>query len=373
MALPPPPWRDPALAAYSLAVGAALPLALGRLAWRGLRAPGYRRRWGERLGWRLPAAPPGAVWVHACSVGEVEAAAALVGWLLERAPVLLTTTTPTGSARARALFGERVSHAYLPFDRPGAMARWVGALRPRLLLLMETELWPNLLRACARAGVPAVLANARLSARSARGYRRLGPLTRAMLGDLRLVAAQEEADGRRFLALGLEPARLRVTGSLKYDRPPPPGAEAEARRLRRAWGEGRPVLLAASTHPPEEAPVAEAFAALLEAFPEALLLWAPRHPERFGPVAARCTARGWAVARRSAGPPAPGAQVYLADTLGELPALYAAADAAFVGGSLFPHGGHNPLEAAVLGVPVAAGPHTFNFAGPCRALEEAGA
>lgn len=388
---PPAPWRDPALAPYSALVGALLPLALARLAWRGLREPGYREGWGERLGLRPPPLAPGVVWVHACSVGEVQAASPLVGWLLERGErVLLTTTTPTGAARARALLRGRLSsgrrggwgrrggegggtHAYLPFDRPGAAARWVAALRPRLLLLMETELWPNLLRACARAGVPTLLANARLSARSARGYRLLGPLARRMLADLALVAAQEEADARRFVALGMEPARVRVTGSLKYDVAPPEGAAEEARRLRRAWGRQRPVALAASTHAPEEAAVLDAFACLRRELPEALLLWAPRHPARWGPVAERCRERGWAVARRSAGPPGPGTAVYLVDTLGELPLLCAAADAAFVGGSLFPHGGHNPLEPAALGVPVACGPHTFNFEAPCRELEAAGA
>lgn len=360
---------------YSNALRVAMPAVLARLLWRSRRTPAYRRRWGERFG-----AGPGLVgrplWVHAVSVGETLAAVPVVEALLARypgLPVLVTTTTPTGSERARAAFGDRVSHCYAPYDTPGAVRRFYGRVRPRLGLIMETELWPNLLAEGARRGVPLVLANARLSEHSARGYRRVAGLAREALGCLTLIAAQAEADAARFLALGVDPARVRVTGSVKFDQAVAEPARAEGRRLRAGLGPRRPIWIAASTHDGEEAAVLAAHAEVRRRHPDAALILVPRHPGRFGAVAGLCLREGFATARRTAGEPAPDCAVYIGDTMGELPAMLAAADVAFIGGSLVAVGGHNLLEPASLGLPVVVGPHVFNFARIHALLAQAGA
>ena len=242
-------------AGYSLLLYLLTPLVLLRLAWRGLRAPAYWQRWSERFAWRPAFAPAPRIWIHAVSVGETQAALPLVQALLERHPdhhVLVTTTTPTGSARVRALFGERVEHVYLPYDLPGAVRRFLDAARPRIALVMETELWPNLFRACARREVPLLLLNARLSERSFRRYRRFAALSRETLTDIAHLAAQGERDARRFLALGMPAERLSVCGSIKFDLHLPPSLREEAEVLRRAFGVERPVWIAASTHEGEE-------------------------------------------------------------------------------------------------------------------------
>ncbi|MDG4552305.1 MAG: lipid IV(A) 3-deoxy-D-manno-octulosonic acid transferase [Candidatus Contendobacter sp.] len=341
-----------------------LPVALLRLYWRGRRDAGHRRRWAERFGF-VPAAPStGCLWLHAVSVGETRAALPLIRALLERypgLPLLVTTTTLTGSRQVRAALGERVGHVYAPYDLPGAVTRFLRRTRPRLAVIMETELWPNLLRQCAVAGVPVLIANARLSERSARGYGWVGWLTAVMLRDITLVAAQAEADAERFRALGAP--RVRVTGNLKYDLTLPDDLPERGWRLRREWlGESRPVWIAASTHAGEDEHVLEAFARLRARWPELLLFLVPRHPERFDAVAALCRQRGFDVVRRSEQRSrAPDTTVFLGDSMGELLLFYAAADLAFVGGSLVPTGGHNVLEPALLGLPVLFGPQMFNF------------
>jgi len=363
-----------ALRLYSLLLRLALPFALARLYWRARRAPAYRERIGERLA-RAPL-PEVDVWLHAVSVGEAQAAAPLIERLLAREPacrVLVTTTTPTGAERVRARFGARVIHRYCPYDLPAFMARFLDAARPRLVLVMETEIWPNLLVCCAQRHIPVALVNARLSARSARGYARLGRFTRETLRRFAWIAAQSEADAERFVALGAAPERVRVSGSLKFDVEPPPDLFARAAKLRQAWGARRPVWIAASTREGEEELVLEAHRQIRAQFPQALLVLVPRHPERFAPVAHLVGEAGLRLARRSLDEPcAPPIQVYLGDTMGELPLLIAAADAAFIGGSLVPRGGQNPLEAAAASVPLALGPHTFNFAAIAAALIEAG-
>ncbi|MFM8333529.1 MAG: lipid IV(A) 3-deoxy-D-manno-octulosonic acid transferase [Candidatus Methylumidiphilus sp.] len=363
---------------YTLLFYAATPLVLARLFWRGRREPAYRLRWRERLG-RYSATPPSenTLWFHAVSVGEAEAAFPLIRALARRFPdhpILVTTTTPTGSARVRAVLGDSVSHVYLPYDLPDAVARFLAHFRPRLAVVLETEIWPNLCRACGARGIPLAIVNARLSERSAKGYAKLGGFTRDTLGNVRLIAAQTEADAGRFRAVGARGESVVVTGNIKFDMELPAGYLNQAAELRRSLFADRPVWVAASTHDGEEAQVLQAFAALRQRRPSLLLVLAPRHPPRFDGVAALCRAAGFAVRRRSLGESATeaGAEVFLLDTLGELRLFYAASDLAFVGGSLVPVGGHNVLEPALAGVPVLFGPHMLNFAEAGRRLREAG-
>jgi 3-deoxy-D-manno-octulosonic-acid transferase len=340
-----------------------LPLALLRLYWRGRHDAGHRRRWRERLGF-FPPLPSGCLWVHAVSLGETRAALPLIRALLERypdQPLLVTTTTLTGSRQVREALGERVLHVYAPYDLPGAVRRFLRQTRPRLAVIMETELWPNLLRQCAVAGIPTMIANARLSERSARGYARIRRLTASMLRDVTLIAAQAEADADRFRALGAP--RVAVTGNLKYDLSLPDDLPERGWQLRRELlGEERRVWIAASTHAGEDEPILAALALLRPRWPELLLLLVPRHPERFDGVAALCRQQGCKLVRRSEQRAcAPDTAVFLGDTMGELLLFYAAADLAFIGGSLVDTGGHNVLEPALLGLPVLFGPHMFNF------------
>jgi 3-deoxy-D-manno-octulosonic-acid transferase len=362
-----PAIRNPKSAiAYSLLLYVALPLVLLRLLWRSLRSPAYRQRWRERLGVYGDEPLRAGLWVHAVSVGETQAAAPLIKHFLEHHPgegVMVTTTTPTGSQRLRALFEDQVRHVYTPYDLSPVVRRFLDRVRPRLLVVMETEVWPNMLRACKDRGIPAILANARLSERSARGYARLGGLARSTFGRFAAIAAQGSSDAEHFRALGAPAARVHVTGSLKFDVRLPASLQEGAEVVRRRWGIERPVWVAASTHEGEEEQVLAAHREVLERLPRALLVLVPRHPERFDRVAALVARQGLTLARRSAGG-ACGAktQVFLGDTMGELPVFIAAADAAFIGGSLVEIGGHNLLEAAAVGVPAAIGPHVFNFA-----------
>jgi 3-deoxy-D-manno-octulosonic-acid transferase len=262
----------------------------------------------------------------------------------------------------RALFGETVEHVYLPYDLPGATRRFLAAFQPAVALVMETELWPNLFHACQRRGIPLLVLNARLSERSLRGYRRVAALSRATLADIRWLAVQGEADARRFIALGADPERVRVCGSIKFDLHLPASLREQAEVLRRSFGVQRPVWIAASTHEGEDEQVLAAFRQVRAVHDTALLVLVPRHPERFAGVAALCRAQGYGLVARSSGAPcAMDTDIYLGDTMGELPMLMAAADLVFMGGSLVPTGGHNMLEAAALALPVVFGPHVFNF------------
>ncbi|WP_044870735.1 lipid IV(A) 3-deoxy-D-manno-octulosonic acid transferase [Pseudomonas sp. LFM046] len=363
---------------YTLLFHLGLPLVALRLAWRAWRAPAYARRIGERFAFGLPPSKPGGIWVHAVSVGESIAAAPMVRALLERhpdLPITITCMTPTGSERIRALFGDRVQHCYLPYDLPWAAARFLDRTGPKLAVIMETELWPNHIHQCARRGIPVVLANARLSERSARGYARFGKLTAPMLAELSWIAVQTEAEAQRFRALGARPECVGVTGSIKYDLRIDPALPQRAAELRGQWrAEARPVWIAASTHAGEDEIVLAAHKALLARRPDALLILVPRHPERFGSVFELCRREGFAAVRRSSGEAVSAqTQVLVGDTMGELLFLYALADIAFVGGSLVPNGGHNLLEPAALGKPVLSGPHLFNFLEIAAQLREAGA
>jgi 3-deoxy-D-manno-octulosonic-acid transferase len=344
-----------------------LPILL-RLLWRSRAQPAYRRRIGERFGFVPAPAQPVAIWVHAVSVGETLAALPMIEALATRhgdGRVLVTTTTPTGSERVRETLGRRVQHVYAPYDLPAVIERFLTRLRPQSVVVMETELWPNLFHALARRGVPLIVANARMSPASFRGYQRLRRFAAETLGNCSVIAAQSPADAKRFCALGAPSQRVRVIGNLKFDLTAPQRQIDGGHALRSRLGAERPVWIAASTHEGEEALLLAAHRSLLRALPEALLLLVPRHPQRFDAVARLIEESGLGYLRRSDAPmplascrsPA----VYLGDSMGEMFVYYAAADVAFVGGSLQRCGGHNVLEPAALGLPVLFGPHMDNF------------
>ena len=347
---------------YTLLWILALPLVLLRLLWRARRQPAYLRHVGERFGRYRVRAPLAVIWVHAVSVGETRAAEPLVRALLERWPehsVLLTHMTPTGRDTARTLFKDepRVLRAYLPYDVGCFVHAFLRRFRPMFGVIMETELWPNLLAACRRRRIPVMLANARLSERSARRYARLPALTELTMKALAAIGAQTAADAARLTQLGAR--RVTVTGNIKFDITPPAEMLALGQTLRERIGD-RPVVLAASTREGEEAVLVDAF--VRHAPTDALLLLVPRHPQRFDAIAAELAARKLATQRRSAHEAiAPHTRVLLGDTMGEMFAYYAAADVALIGGSWLPFGGQNLIEACAVGTPVVVGPHTFNF------------
>ncbi|ADE16528.1 Three-deoxy-D-manno-octulosonic-acid transferase domain protein [Nitrosococcus halophilus Nc 4] len=364
-------------ALYSLLFYLFTPLVVIRLLWRGYRAPAYLHRWRERFGFAPPLAGKAVIWVHAVSVGEVQASLPLVRALLDHYPhhtVLLTTMTPTGSAQVRKSLGEQVAHCYLPYDLADATARFLQRVQPQLGVILETELWPNLLRQCQRRRIPVILANARLSERSARGYSRLGAFSQDMLSDLAFIAAQGKADAERFIALGAPPERVQVTGNLKFELKLPSPLESQGALLRRQWGQSRPLWIAASTHEGEEEQILTAFKQVQQSYPSALLVLVPRHPERFGRVHHLCQRQGFITQLRSEQRACdPATEIFIGDTMGELPLFFAASDVAFLGGSLVPVGGHNPLEPAALKRPVILGPHMFNFYEISQRLLAAGA
>ena len=354
---------------YSLFFRIALPFVILRLWWQGRKNPAAFVHWQERLGYVEPSGQP-VIWVHAVSVGETIAAAPLVKALLERdpdTPILMTAMTPTGSARAKALFGDRVRYAFSPYDTPGSVRRFVDRVRPKALVIMETELWPNMVAYSHEKRVPIFLINARLSERSAKRYRWGASTVRPLLQSLCWIAAQAEEDASRFLSIGANPKSVSVTGSIKFDVNITQSTREESGQLRGHLGADRPVWIAASTHDGEDRQILEAQQTILRDYPEALLIIVPRHPERFEAVGALVESMGLALVRRSqthgvADQPLDSrCQVYLGDTMGELLMLYGASDVAFVGGSLIERGGHNPLEPAAWGLPVLSGPHIFNF------------
>ncbi|MFZ5723715.1 MAG: lipid IV(A) 3-deoxy-D-manno-octulosonic acid transferase [Pseudomonadota bacterium] len=343
---------------YSLLLYLLLPVLLLRVVWRARRqAAGHGI--AERLGFVAPAADRPLL-LHCVSVGETVAAQPLVAELLRRGDRLwITSTTLTGAARVAALFGDRVRHSYLPVDTPGAVRRFLDRVRPRALLVMETEIWPNLIAACRARAIPVLLVNARMSAKSARGYARFPAFTGRVLDGFSLIAAQADADAGRFRALGAP--RVETTGNLKFDLAVPEAMRARAGQLRAGWGD-RPVWIAASTHAGEDEVVLAAHRRLRALRPDLLLILVPRHPERFAAVAALATREGFATAQRSRDDAVvAGTAVYLGDTMGELTLLYGCADVAFIGGSLSGTGGHNLLEPAALGLPLLSGPSLFNF------------
>lgn len=363
---------------YSALLLAAWPWVRVRLWWRARREPAYGERISERFGHVPDAVPGGCVWFHTVSAGETIAAAPLVRELAESFPgleFLVTTMTPTGSAQVRERLPVKIHHCYAPYDFPWAVRRFYRNVQPRLLVLMETELWPNLIREAKARRVPVLLVNARLSERSARGYARVGALTRDMLETLRWVACQYPDHARRFLALGAPADRVVVHGSVKFDATLPDDHRRRVEALRRRWAlDDVPVWIAASTHAGEEAVALSVHRRLVTRFPGVRLILVPRHPARADEVAQLCRRCGLGCARQSRlEAEDPAAEVILGDTMGDLVYLYGLADVAFVGGSLSGTGGHNPIEAALSGVPVVMGPGVQNFAEVVEAFRRAGA
>lgn len=361
---------------YSLFFYLMLPFIIIRLLYKSRHSHGYRKRWRERFGWFEAPQQKGGIWVHAVSVGETIAAVPMIK-ALQKAypdkPLIITSMTPTGSERVRALFHDSVFHVYVPYDFPGAVKRFLRKIQPSMLILMETELWPNLLHYCAKQHVPVLLANARLSERSYVGYHRIKSVAATMLSEITLIGAQAQPDAERFIKLGAAPEKVIVTGSMKFDINIVANVYEQGKTLRQALGIDRSIWIAASTHENEEEYVLKAFQKIRQRVPDALLILVPRHPERFSKVAELCRKQGYQVVCRSQQQSCTlSTDIYLGDTMGELLVLYAASDIAFVGGSLVPIGGHNMLEPAALAVPSITGPYYFNFTTIVQLLEKAG-
>jgi 3-deoxy-D-manno-octulosonic-acid transferase len=350
---------------YSALFYLLIPFILLRLLWRSIKAPDYRLRWRERFACYDKAYPQGVIWFHAVSVGEAEAVFPLIRRLQNQSPqvkLLITTTTPTGSARVCAVLGKTVEHVYLPYDIPFVVKRFMSCFKPVLAVVMETEIWPNLYHYCGKNNIPLYLINARLSKKSALGYQKIPSLTHPTLANLKQIAAQTDEDAERFIAIGAKPYQVRAVGNIKFDLEIPGQLITEGKQLKTTVFKGRFVWLAASTHKGEEQIFLDTYKALKQHIPELLLLIVPRHPERFTEVVALCEQNHSLVVTRTSKKPCNlDTDIYLADTMGELKMLYAAADVAFIGGSMVPVGGHNILEATAIGVPVLFGPYMANF------------
>lgn len=367
---------------YQLLLTLLYPLVRLRLWLRGRREPAYTERIAERFGFAPDTIPTGAVWLHSVSAGETNAIAPLVMQLRRAYPqhqFLVTTMTPTGSAQVQALLGDQVAHCYAPYDFAWAVQRFYRRVQPRLLVLMETELWPNLINTAEQMQVPVVMINGRLSERSARGYGRISALTRPMVAQLSSIACQEPEHEQRFRALGAGAAGLSTLGSIKFDKALPAEHPAKVFALVQQWQlTQRWVWIAASTHPGEDEIVLAAHQQLLAIVPNALLLLVPRHPVRADAVAQLAVQTGLRVAKQTQrddllDETVGQLQVLVADTMGQLQQLYGLAQVAFIGGSLVPMGGHDPIEAALCKLPMVMGPQRFNFAQVCERFEAAGA
>jgi 3-deoxy-D-manno-octulosonic-acid transferase len=352
------------------------PIVILHLFWRSRGNPDYRRRIGERFGVLPKQALHDTIWVHAVSVGEVQAAERLVRVLLEQYPdrsILVTTTTPTGSDRVKALFGDRVAHCYVPFDMVGPVGSFFRWCKPAIAIILETELWPNLYNACGKRNVPLVLASARVSAHSVGRYRQVVSLFKETLSHGIVIAAQTQLDADRFVSIGASVKRTHVTGNIKFDFALPDGVVELGQQLRAEHAPDRPVWIAASTHANEEEIAIAAHMQVRKDYPDALLILVPRHPERFDSIATLLDRQGICFVRRSTGATCGNeCSVVLGDTMGELTTFYAAADVAFVGGSLVKVGGHNLLEPAALKLPLITGPHTYNAADIAEMFQEKG-
>lgn len=363
---------------YTVIYYLVMPFVLIRLLWRSRHTADYRKRWNERFGYITPILAEKTIWVHAVSVGETIAAIPLVKSLIQQySPefhIIVTTTTPTGSALVTKHLQNQVTHVYAPFDVPSAVTRFLRRSRVKLCVIMETEMWPNLLTLCKKQHIPIILANARLSERSALRYQLISNLTKQMLSAYHTVAAQGVLDGERFLQLGLDPKKLVITGNIKFDLQIPDELIVLGKNIRQQIGQDRRVLIAASTHEGEDTIVIAAFLKIRQEIPNLFLILAPRHRDRFQKVSEQCRQTNLIVSTRSQQTAiTSNTDILFVDTIGELQMIYAAADIAFVGGSLVPVGGHNPIEPAALGLPILTGPNLHNFMEISKLLQNAGA
>jgi len=351
---------------YTFIFRLALPVIMIRLLWRSYKAPAYRRRWRERFAWFEAPEQTGGLWLHAVSLGESTTAIPLIKAFKQQypaAPVTVTTMTPTGSEKIRATFGDDILNIYVPYDLPGIIKRFLRKVQPRLVVIMETELWPNMLYCLKQQKIPVMLANGRLSERSTQNYARIKVLTKKMVNCFTQLAVQTQLEAQRYAMLGAAPDKITVTGSIKFDIQLPGDLEDKAQGLRRNLGIDRIIWVAASTHEGEEDQVLDAFHHVRGFMPQLLLLLVPRHPERFSKVASLCKKRGFNIILRSENRKCRSdTDIFIGDTVGEMLLFYAASDLAFVGGSLVAVGGHNVLEPAALGKAFVTGPFMDNFA-----------
>lgn len=361
---------------YSFIFALCMPFVVIKLFWRGYKAPEYRSRKLERFGWFKAPVLKECIWIHAVSVGEVLAAEPVIRALQKRYPergIVITSMTPTSSEQIYKLFGHTVFHVYAPYDLPFMVNAFLKRIKPEFLIIMETELWPNMIHRARKKGCPVVIVNARLSERSANGYQRLKPAVGWMLNELSLVLCQNTNDASRFSSLGISDEKIHVTGSVKYDVNIDPSIHREGRMLKESIGQSKHVWVAASTHEGEDARVLAIHLQLREFFPDAVLILVPRHPERFDSAFSLSEQAGFITYRRTHEAKIPDdTDVFVVDTMGELLQFYAASDIAFIGGSLVEVGGHNPIEPGALGLPILAGPHVFNFEAICEQLIAAG-
>jgi len=357
-------------ALYSLLLYLIFPLVIFRLFWRGRSNPAYRQRIGERLGLVQCDSDNPIIWIHAVSVGETIAAQPLIDALIQQYPdhrILVTTTTPTGSDRVKALFGDRVAHVYFPYDLPDVVARFIRRIKPKLLIVIETEIWPNLFAECKKENIPLVLINARLSERSTQKYRKLQSLVRETLANISLIAVRSSIDAERFKQLGASDAQISVMGNIKFDFKVNDKQVEQGKQWRKFWVKSDLVWVAASTHESEDKEILDIYQNLLKQFPNLLLVLVPRHPERFDDVYRLCSGlQNIKVLRHSQVDAYENyskskANIILGDSMGIMQSWFATANVVFMGGSLVEVGGHNPIEAIAQSVPVVSGPHMFNF------------
>ncbi|OGT24307.1 MAG: 3-deoxy-D-manno-octulosonic acid transferase [Gammaproteobacteria bacterium RIFCSPLOWO2_02_FULL_38_11] len=359
---------------YTLLLYLIFPFIWLRLLWRAKKAPAYKQHWKERIGLLPFQLNQKSIWIHAASLGEANAATPVIRFLQMhyKMPLVLTAMTPTGRQRLSHLKNENTFICYVPYDYPFAIKNFLKHTCVSLMISMETEIWPNIITFCEKNKIPFVLLNARMSEKSKSGYMRFSELTAPLFKKMNCVMAQTKEDAERFIALGVNKERIHITGSLKFDLNLPSDLFEKSKIFREKIGD-RQVLLAASTHEGEDNIILKNFIELRKEFPHLLLILVPRHPERFDAVFKLCEKTKLEVKRRSQSMLQETTAIYVGDTLGELLLMYAVSDLAFVGGSLIPHGGQNPLEAAALGVPIVMGPHFFNFSEIVKLLKNAGA
>lgn len=358
---------------YNVFMYLATPFVFIYLLYRALKSEDYRGRVAERFGLRRLSITKPVILIHSVSVGETIAATPLIKQIVSDYPshqVLVTTSTPTGSAMVKKLFGATVEHCYLPIDLPGSIARFLKQITPQAAIVMETELWPNLIHQLAHANTPILLANARMSEKSMNGYlSKAAPLMHEMLNNLDCVAAQYSSDGERFITLGLPKDKLTIGGSIKFELSISSELQNQQHQLKQRWARDRPVWVAGSTHPGENEQLLQTHQSLLTQFPNLLLVIIPRHSERFDEVAQQATTQGFNIVRRSEGTtPSSDTQVVIGDTMGEMLLLLGIGDITYIGGSLIQRGGHNPLEPAALGKPIIMGKSCYNFSDICDKL-----